>query len=532
MIVGRSRSFFLDYFLNRFSTSFRCHEQFAFQVFGVFQKRQVCRSVALQVKKEIFVRQGALIKSLTAADFRRASVEEAEGKPFSHEGIRSLRQHLSASRRHVLGTDESRLSMRSKSWSTTAAFGPPSLWITINPSDQDPIAQVFAGADIDLDRFDATKGPSSTQRGRNMASDPFASAKFFHFMINTLLEVVFGIKKTSSGLQRSPGIFGSVRAYIGSVEAQGRGTLHLHMLVWLMDAPTGSVMREALMEETFQQRIRSFIEATIHADIDENNLAEILQLPKLTAVSYSRPISPITQREDSILQVKGLARTVQLHTCHLSTCLRIVNGRRECKRKAPFSLSPQAWVNSNGEWGPKRLCSNLNNWNPWLLRCLRSNHDVKLIMNGTETCVLVLYTTNYACKKQSRSSNTTALLADKLAVASGLAATCDNVDQDTLLTANKRLLQRCAHSLLTQREFSGPEIMSYLMGWGDRFESHVYVCFYVDAAMRALKHAFPMLASSAIPGMPQNGGTTLVSELFVNFDQPLILWQRMRLRRQ
>lgn len=387
--------------------------------------------------------------------------------------------------------------MRSKSWSTTVAFGPPSLWITINPSDQDPIAQVFTGAEIDLDHFDAMKGPSSSQRSRNVASDPFASAKFFHVMVNTLLEVVFGIKRTPSGIRRQPGVFGTVRAYIGTVEAQARGTLHLHMLLWLMNAPSGSVMRTALTEEKFRQRIREFIQATIQADIDGKGLVDVLQIPKTPAVSYSRPISPTSRRDDSELQVKNLARTVQFHTCHVSTCLRIVNGRRECKRKAPFALSPQDWVNSDGEWGPKRMCPNLNNWNPWIMRCLRANHDVKLIMNGAETCVLVLYTTNYAFKKQSRSSNTSALLADTLAFHSNLLTADSIVVQDALLHHNKRLLQRCAHSLLSQREFSGPEIISYLMGWGDRFESHVYVPFYVDGAIRALKQAFPSLVSTS-----------------------------------
>ena len=49
------------------------------------------------------------------------------------------------------------------------------------------------------------------------------------------------------------------------------------------------------------------------------------------------------------------------------------------------------------------------------MQTLRANHDVKLIMNGAETCVLLLYTTNYAFKKQNRSSNTSALLAERLA---------------------------------------------------------------------------------------------------------------------
>jgi len=120
--------------------------------------------------------------------------------------------------------------MRSKSWSTTAVYGPPNLWITLNPSDQDPITQVFTGADIDLDRFDAMAGPTAEQRLRNVASDPFASARSFHFIINTLLEVVFGIRRGPRGIEHQPGIFGTVQAYIGTVEAQGRSTLHLHML--------------------------------------------------------------------------------------------------------------------------------------------------------------------------------------------------------------------------------------------------------------------------------------------------------------
>jgi len=132
--------------------------------------------------------------------------------------------------------------MCSKAWSTTTVCGPPSLWVTLNPSDQDPIAQVIAGTDIDLDNFDATAGPTAEQRGQNVASNPFASAKSFHFIINTVLDIVFGIRRTPLEIERRQGVFGTVQAYIGTVEAQGRGTLHLHILLWLTNAPPPSVM--------------------------------------------------------------------------------------------------------------------------------------------------------------------------------------------------------------------------------------------------------------------------------------------------
>jgi len=172
--------------------------------------------------------------------------------------------------------------MRSKVWSTIVAFNSPSLWITINPSDQDPIAQVIAGADIDLNQFCNTAGPTADQQGRNIASDPYASAKFFHFMIRTLIDIVMGIRKSNPVYYRRPGAFGIIQACIGTVEAQGHGTLHLHMLVWLKDAPTASVMQAALKDERFRVRVAEFIRSTIRADIDGKTTEAILQIPKKT----------------------------------------------------------------------------------------------------------------------------------------------------------------------------------------------------------------------------------------------------------
>jgi hypothetical protein len=358
----------------------------------------------------------------------------------------------------------------------------------INPSDQDPIAQVITGSNIDLDKFIATAGPDADERGRNIASDPFASAKFFHFMISTLLDVIFGIRKSKFGIVRRPGAFGTIQAYIGTVEAQGHGTLHLHMLIWLKGAPPASVMQAALKNEQFRIRVTDYIKSTIRADIDGKNTAAILQLPKRTAVSYCRPIDPVQDEEESNAEEKTLARSIQFHRCNAATCIRINNGRPECKRRAPFALASSDWINADGEWGPKRTCPNLNSWNSWLMRSVRANHDVKLVMNGAETCVLVLYTTNYTFKKQNRSSNASALLAERLAYYQV------QHEHEDIQTYNKHLIQRCANALFTQQEFSGPEIVSYLMGWGDRYESHSYVPIYLDGAVWALKGAFPSLA--------------------------------------
>jgi hypothetical protein len=49
------------------------------------------------------------------------------------------------------------------------------LWLTINPINyEDPITQIFAGEDINIDAFCSMIGPSSNKRAENMARDPFA----------------------------------------------------------------------------------------------------------------------------------------------------------------------------------------------------------------------------------------------------------------------------------------------------------------------------------------------------------------------
>ena len=130
----------------------------------------------------------------------------------------------------------------------------------------------------------------------------------------------------------------------------------------------------------------------------------------------------------------------------------------------------------------------MNNWNPHLLLCLRANHNIKLITNGAYTKDLTWYITNYALKKQVKSSNVTALLARRYAFHRQQERR--NSDYDNV---NKRLLQRCANTLTRDPELSSPEVISYLMGWGDRFISHHFVNIYLDSMLAALKRVYPCL---------------------------------------
>ncbi|KAH9022183.1 hypothetical protein EDB85DRAFT_1871482 [Lactarius pseudohatsudake] len=95
--------------------------------------------------------------------------------------------------------------------------------------------------------------------------------------------------------------------------------------------------------------------------------------------------------------------------------MKLVNGHFICKRRTPFPLATEDWIDENGNWGPKQIYGYFNNWCPPILQCLHVNHDIKLIMNGTETKHIAWYITHYVAKKQKTSSNISALLAKTLA---------------------------------------------------------------------------------------------------------------------
>ena len=62
-----------------------------------------------------------------------------------------------------------------------------------------------------------------------------------------------------------------------------------------------------------------------------------------------------------------------------------------------------------------------------------------------------------------------------------------------LIATNKLLLQRCANTLSHEQELSGPEVISYIMGWGNRYISHHFVTIPWLMIASALPKTFAVL---------------------------------------
>ncbi|KAF8441075.1 hypothetical protein L210DRAFT_3400417 [Boletus edulis BED1] len=208
-------------------------------------------------------------------------------------------------------------------------------------------------------------------------------------------------------------------------------------------------------------------------------------------VTYSRPVNPTLDPNNSRLNehLQKLVRAVQMHKCS-PACRRVKDGRLVCKRRAPFILSDHSWIDAEGNWGPKRSISSMNAWNPWLLNCIRANHDIKFLTNGEATKNLSFYITAYAAKNQQRSSNMSALLAKAFKYKTH---SLSHKEVTTVQQLNKHLIQQCANTLTQEQELSAPEVISYLMGWGDRYISHQFVPIHFNSVIRCLKSSWPFL---------------------------------------
>jgi len=174
--------------LRYYDGRFRRHPTFSFVAFGISQRRQVLLSARLQMSRKTFDKDAQLLSNLTLERLQKAQEAEEKNVPISDPLIHLLRKHVYATGARVVGSDYSRFQLCSQIWSTSIMLNPPSLWITINPCDlHDPIAQVFAGEDINLDDLQEKAGPSKERRAIPMLP-PNSSIFSFELYLPLYLE--------------------------------------------------------------------------------------------------------------------------------------------------------------------------------------------------------------------------------------------------------------------------------------------------------------------------------------------------------
>ena len=483
---------YIRWTLQYYDKRFRKHHSFPFVAFSIQQKQSALFSAKIHMRRDDFEEDIDLLADLSLRDLQEAQVDENAHRPITNEQVQRLRHHLYVTSSHVMASGRMCASYHSQIWGSCLWLRPPSLWITINPMDyEDPIAQIFAGEHIDMDSFMNLMGPDANSRAKIIANDPFASASFFNFIIRTMLETLFGITSSNRSNESQMGVFGVVNGYFGVIKAQGRGSLHVHMLVWLKNAPNSDEMLELLTQSQFRDKIATYIDHNIRTHLDGFDETYVNETNREPHISYSRPPNPRNEnwKEEVKVVEQKLARAHQVHICKASTCLRRdKEGNMVCKRRAPWPLVERTIVHATGVLDLHRTYQFLNGYSPAILVCLRCNNDIKMVIYGKDTKTIAGYLTNYQNKDPSKSYNMSALLCSALTYHQNHLRHLESLREQ-----NRLLIYRCFNVLNREAELSGPQVMTYLMNWGDRFVSHQYVSVYWCQLANALEQVYPHL---------------------------------------
>ena len=233
-----------------------------------------------------------------------------------------------------------------------------------------------------------------------------------HFVWNV------GLKGSHPYGSRSPWIL-YMSAYFGVVEAQGQGTLYVHMLLWLEDASNVEDMHKLLETESFQEWIQNFIQANTKVHMDGLDKEIVKHLLWETQLTYSCPPNPDDENwvEQLTDKLHWVVCSQQIHTCTWMICLYFNKyGQLVCKCCAPWELSVEDEIKADSQYKPQRRIAYMNNFCPSISVILCCNNDIKLLTNGSDMKHCMWYLTSYQSKKQGKNHKVLALTYGKVKV--------------------------------------------------------------------------------------------------------------------
>lgn len=221
----------------------------------------------------------------------------------------------------------------------------PAIWATINPSDlRNPLVLILAGIEIPTDSlFTAIAATRHTTANSN----PVAVAQFFNHMYKAIFG---GLIQYGTG---QIGILEQVANHYGVVETNGRGMLHLHVLIWLMGSLAFSTLRERILQDgAFAQRVIRYLESIIVQNINSDNDS----IPESGPANIP-PSSKDFGSDDEFHQrltadSNAVACKTQIHSSnHTSNCFKYRQRRQRksaCRFGMPRGLQPQSEVDELG----------------------------------------------------------------------------------------------------------------------------------------------------------------------------------------
>jgi hypothetical protein len=416
--------------------------------------------------------------------------------------------------------------MRNEIWSLISFNGAPSWYITLSPADnKHPISLYYADTKEQFTPVIRSK----SEKDSLIADNPVASARFFHFMIQAFIKHVLGVDANHTGL------YGDTSSYYGTVEQQGRLTLHLHMLLWIRGALTPQEIRDRIMdpESDFQKKMVEYLESVHMGEFITGSLEDVKKNVDIAELddeyknpTETLPIPPLLQCNqnecgkckscDAISSwqtqfnstVDDILFRSNLHKCTGGTkqyekkklkhkdkntvtkyqpvtgCLS--NKWGKCKARFPRKTFEHTEVDMNsGALNIKKGESMLNTITAEVTYLIRSNTDVTSLLSGTAIKAVVAYVSDYISKPALK----TYLIFEAIKSvfdrnSEMLGGSLDRKEKARIL------LTQIVNNLMSKMEIGGPMASMYLLKNPDHYTNHKFRTFYWPNFVRAATHAW------------------------------------------
>ena len=151
---------------------------------------------------------------------------------------------------------------------------------------------------------------------------------------------------------------------------------------------------------------------------------------------------------------------------HAFTCYKY-GKTGDCRFNFPHDIVLKSEINE-GEIQLKRTHRDINNFNPVMMSCIRSNHDIKFVPSGKDGKACAFYMTDYATKSSLSTHQMFPLMA----------ASLKKLDSSHSIPSNtversKQMITKCLNRITTEQELSGAHICNFLLGFSDKnFQIH------------------------------------------------------------
>ena len=341
------------------------------------------------------------------------------------------------------------------------------------------------------------------------------------------IEHVLGVAVTKTGTKRQTGLFGNTSAYYGTVEQQGRLTLHLHMLLWIKNSLTPQEIRDKIMDTNsdFQRKIVEYLENAHVGEFMTGSHQLVQQVINKTMINdeyqdptQTLPVSPpeSCKRRTSCVShcircisiknwrskfkytVDDILLRSNIHTCRggiRELKLKIAKSRGKskshqqkytpytgcksnkygkCKARFPRKIFKQTMVNPNtGSLDIRKGEQWMNNVSPVLTYLFRCNTDVTSLLSGTAIKAVIAYISDYITKPSLK----TYVVFDTIRSvfhknSEFLGGTTDRKEKA------RRLFTQIVNSLTAKMEIGAPMAAMYLLKNPDHYTDHKFCPFY------------------------------------------------------